>query len=99
MPRRSPPRKPVRASTHAFGAQRADHGVADRVRRQTGDVLAVHAEPREAHGDVGLAAAEGRDEGWRLEQPLESWRAETQHDLAERDDLHGRGWLYHFSLT
>jgi hypothetical protein len=72
---------------HAFGAQRADDGVPDRVRRQARHVVALEPEVGEADGDVGFAAAERRREHRRLEQALESWRAEPQHDFAEGDDL------------
>ena len=72
---------------HAFGAQRAHGGLADVVLRQPRDVIAVEAEQREADGHVGFAAAERRAEHGRLKKPLESGRAEPQHDLAERHDL------------
>ena len=72
---------------HALGPQRADGGVADRVRGESRHVDALAAEVREADGHVGFAAAEGRRQRWRLQEPLESRRAEPQHDLAERHDL------------
>src|SRR6185503_19518176 len=71
----------------AFGAQRAHRRVANRVRRQAGDVAAVQPELRQARGHVGFAAAEGRREHRRLEEPLEPGRAEPQHQLAEGDDF------------
>ena len=74
------------AGLHAFGAQRADRRLADRVRRQTRDVLALEPELREADGDVRLAAAECRAEHGGLQEALEPRRAQTQHDLAEGDD-------------
>jgi hypothetical protein len=75
----------------AFGAEGPDGAVADGVRRETGHVAALEAELREAHRDVGLAAAVGRDEGRGLEEALEARRAQAQHDLAERDDCgHGQ---------
>ena len=52
----------------AFGPQRADAGVADRVRRQARDVVALQPELRQADGDVRLAAAEGRRQHRRLEE-------------------------------
>ena len=76
-----------RVGAHAFGAQRADRRVADRILRQPRDIPAVEPELREADGDVRLAAAEGGDERRRLQQALEPGRAQAQHDLAERHDL------------
>jgi hypothetical protein len=75
-------------SVRTFGTQRADGRVADRVGRQTRDVDALEAVLRQAHGDVRFAAAEGRDESGRLQQPLERRWTQAQHDFAERDDLH-----------
>ena len=49
-------------NVHALGAQRADGGIANRVGWNARDVGARHAEVREAHGDVGFAAAERRRE-------------------------------------
>jgi hypothetical protein len=53
----------------ALGAQCPHAGIADRVRREARDVAAVQAELREAGGDVGLAAAEGRRQHGRLKKP------------------------------
>ena len=76
-------------SVRTPSARSALHGrVADRVRRQPRHVVALEAEVREADGDVGLAAAERRRRArgdWK--KPLESGRAEPQHDLAEGHDL------------
>src|SRR5690606_39767357 len=75
------------AGLHALGAEGADGGVANRVLRQLRDVPAVEPEVREAHGHVGLAAAERRLEVRRLEEPLVAGRAQPQHDFPERHDL------------
>src|SRR5262249_52276865 len=71
---------------HAFRPQRADGRVADRVRGQPGDVVALEAELREADGHVRLAAAERGGQHRRLEEALEPRRAQAQHDFAEGDD-------------
>ena len=71
----------------AFGAQRADRGIADRILRERGDVDALEPEQRQADGDVGFTAAEGGHQHRRLQQPLESRRTEPQHQLAERHDF------------
>jgi hypothetical protein len=72
---------------YPLGAQRPDGRITNRVVRQRGDVHALEAELREADGDIGLAAAERRDQEWRLKEALESRRAQPEHDLAERHDL------------
>ena len=77
---------------YALAAKRAERRVAERILGKPRDVVAVHAELREAHRDVRFTAAKGRVQPGRLQQALEAWRAEAQHDLAERDHLrrHGR---------
>ena len=74
--------------SHAFGADRLHRRIPDRVPGQPGHEVALEAEVRQADGHVRLATAERRAEHRRLEEALESRRAEPQHDLAEGDDLH-----------
>src|SRR4029453_16101653 len=76
---------------HTLSAKGTQGSVADGVSWKCGHVHAVEAEMREAHGDIGLAAAKGGRERRRLQQALESRRAQSQHDLAERDDARRRG--------
>src|SRR4051812_8091111 len=71
----------------AFGAQGAQSGLADRVRRESRHVLTLEAELRKADRDVCFAAAERRRQHRRLKEPLEPRRTEPKHQLAERDNL------------
>src|SRR5687768_3888887 len=71
---------------HAFGAERAHGSLADIVRRQSRDVIALESEQGEADCHVRFSASEGCAQYRRLKKPFVSGRAETQHDFAERDN-------------
>src|SRR5690606_9791681 len=79
--------------------QRADGGVAYRVRRQARDVVALAAVVRQAHGDVGPAAAERGDKLRRLQQALEPRGAQAPHDFSEADGLHSCSHTPRAALT
>src|SRR5205823_7039956 len=76
---------------HTLGLQRMQRSLADGAVGQAGDVIGTHAEVRQPHRDIRLAAAEARAELRRLKQALLPGRAEPQHQLAEGDRAGGRG--------
>src|SRR6266511_2678801 len=69
-----------------FGSQCADRRFSDCVRGESCDVAAFESELREAHRDIRFAAAKRRRQDGRLQEPLESRRAQAQHEFAEGDD-------------
>ena len=75
-------------SADTLRTEGANRTLANHMCRHTGDVDAVEAPVCQADRDVRLGAAEGGRQHRRLQQPLEPRRAEPEHDLAERDDLH-----------
>src|SRR5690606_36080600 len=76
-----------RVGEDAFGAQRADGRVANRVPGQPRHVPALETEVGEADRDVGLAASERRMEHRRLQEPFMPRRTQPQHDFPERHYL------------
>src|SRR5262249_11603713 len=64
-------------------AQLGDASIGDRVLWKRGNVHGVHAQLRQRHGDIGLAAAEGRNKLRRLQKFLHPRRREAEHDLSE----------------
>jgi hypothetical protein len=74
----------------AFGAQRGERGVTDRIGREPAGEAGAVTEVGERDRDVGFATAEGRTEQGRLEEALEARRREAEHQLAESED---GGWL------
>ena len=67
----------------ALGTQRADRHISNRVRREFGDERRVHAEMRERHGDICLAAAEACFKFVCLLKAQIALRAKAKHQFSE----------------
>ena len=83
-------------------AHLGDECVGDRVvRRNHCDIPSRNAIGRDRNGDVRLASSEGRHELRRLQEALEPWRVQAQHDFPERNDwfCHGKSRFYQAALV